>query len=425
MSLTPYEKRTRQRPSRGWDKRTWDLQSGQLSAVTIGSNPYNADNELIGFRNSEWKRQILNGENASTPMSAEFHQYRRLSPYNAAIVILSYGEPRYKQVDYYDNYLLFAPGKLPDNDFVSEVQSMADMKLLLTKLASGVEGLTILGELRETISLFRHPVKALRKGLDDYIVNAKKQRDRVARRRSRPGAKWKPRQKIWREVASGLWLEYAFGWSPTLRDIRETFDAILYRADAPENFKYSYRYRDMYMSNPTPYERGWGYIKAMLYEEHKFYVDVQHRGCAQGRCTAHTIPNALGLFPEEFIPTFWELCPWSFVIDYFSTIGDVLSAWAIAQRTSYIYNVRTTRKRTKSWIRQVAEPNLDHKYVGGFDHSPGMVYQSHKWVERAIRDPGVPYPSVQMKLNWRKTVNLSALMDEKARDMKFRPPRKH
>jgi hypothetical protein len=36
----------------------------------------------------------------------------------------------------------------------------------------------------------------------------------------------------------------------------------------------------------------------------------------------------LGFRWEDFIPTVWELIPYSFLVDYFTNIGDVLSAWS-------------------------------------------------------------------------------------------------
>jgi hypothetical protein len=33
-----------------------------------------------------------------------------------------------------------------------------------------------------------------------------------------------------------------------------------------------------------------------------------------------------GFTPSEFVPTAWELMPWSFLVDYFTNIGDILTS---------------------------------------------------------------------------------------------------
>jgi len=32
---------------------------------------------------------------------------------------------------------------------------------------------------------------------------------------------------------------------------------------------------------------------------------------------------------NNFVPTIWELVPWSFAADYFTNIGDILSSWSL------------------------------------------------------------------------------------------------
>jgi hypothetical protein len=62
-------------------------------------------------------------------------------------------------------------------------------------------------------------------------------------------------------------------------------------------------------------------------------------GCVNG-----ALPKAdlLQLTPKDFLPTAWDLLPFSFIADYFANIGDIINAVSLLG-TNYVFTCRTER----------------------------------------------------------------------------------
>jgi hypothetical protein len=159
------------------------------------------------------------------------------------------------------------------------------------------------------------------------------------------------------KAAGGLWLEYSFGWVPFLNDIQEGLKAYeRIWAEIPEQKKISAGYRVSYdrsrelSSYDTPgslqnhcgvVNYRWRVLSSSWIETH----DIRYRGAIRRSVTRPRWENAvelLGFKPLEFIPTAWELMPWSFLIDYATNIGDILQAVA-TDTSSVVYTSRSSR----------------------------------------------------------------------------------
>jgi hypothetical protein len=146
-------------------------------------------------------------------------------------------------------------------------------------------------------------------------------------------------------MVADTWLEYVFGWEPLVNDINDGARALA-----------NYKYKDL--KRPK-------YLKAVATVEDSEILDCNEANV--GACQFHgewhqvksfkTIyrgvyaatstfplpimaPKLFGFNLREFVPTVWELLPYSFLIDYFTNIGDILNAWSY-QRFGLAWSNRT------------------------------------------------------------------------------------
>jgi len=141
--------------------------------------------------------------------------------------------------------------------------------------------------------------------------------------------------KQWVNSLSSAYLEWVYGLKPTIADLEDA-------ATAAERLWGEYRYdrkqihavgRETVSQTPTKILWSNNPAKIHFIGENQRYVHDKY--VYQGIWKRETTgPNALsnigritsqfGLGLNEFVPTVWELLPWSFLADYFSNIGDVL-----------------------------------------------------------------------------------------------------
>jgi hypothetical protein len=227
---------------------------------------------------------------------------------------------------------------------------------------SAFQGGIFLGEALESLKMISSPAKTLRTQLGKYldavvrresdyraltlmqkkrarrapamIYNFKQtQRDLESnlRRNSRRAA-------IARETAIGksladTWLEYSFGWSPLVNDIQTAQKAFRKLMDEWEyTTKLSGVGKDEETTSTADYNQ-FGQIWNVLYKRITTDSIMVRYLCGMRSRTFKAPGDArlseqFGFVIEQFIPTVWELLPWSFLVDYFTNIGDILDASA-------------------------------------------------------------------------------------------------
>lgn len=119
----------------------------------------------------------------------------------------------------------------------------------------------------------------------------------------------------------------------------------------------------------------------------------------------YSFSSQSGLTFREFVPSLWELLPYSFVADYFGNIGDILNAISYSD-IKLTYCCRTDRYvGTAELSTQRVKPN-----IGGLTDYGGEYSWNTKKVtiQRSKFEPAVP--SLQLQLpNFKQGINLAAL----------------
>lgn len=198
-----------------------------------------------------------------------------------------------------------------------------------------ISGPTFAGELRQTLRMLKRPASALRDFTLSWLDSTRK--------RTR-GLKGKSLKK----ALASSYLEYQFGVKPLLNDTRAMADAAArlitgYRQTRVNGFGSAISDRSAVGASSRGY-----------FQFRKDYLErVSARCTVKGgvRATAESpgilggverLRQVLGFNLSEFVPTAWELLPFSFVVDYFANVGDILEAYT-TDTSQLIWYSRTMR----------------------------------------------------------------------------------
>lgn len=357
------------------------------------------DGPLLDFR-----QRIRNGDNATTYLSGEefivecepgyfYRKYKRDIPSDAL--------PNEYEDSVSGKYLFIAPisGTSDLSINTAKNQALARFYSNLNSIDTKFKGMVFAGELRESLKMIRHPASALRKGFSYYLNHIKKYgRLKRAHRLS---------------AVRATWLEYSFGWLPLINDLDSAITAF-YTSDVAHPIFEMARGRGMvedyspfFNFEVTPITNV--VLEVEMVQRMSTIVSLYGIHHSEGRGVENL--HHYGFRPSEFVPTLWELIPYSFVVDYFTNIGKILESW------SY-------RWIGPRFLSQTVITELEHKFerlqprvekIDGFSDvtvtiRPGSARSAHKNVTRI---PSVPLslPSLELKVpgRWTQWTNLVAL----------------
>jgi hypothetical protein len=177
------------------------------------------------------------------------------------------------------------------------------------------------------MQLLRHPFKVLRQAVASRPAAMI---DIVRRARHRRAAE---------RALADSWLEFSFGAVPLYNDIVDATKALASLYETPRRVTVTGKGGDelAYRSPSTlktvgnsMYYTGWYTLQNNAVVNYKagLATDLYCSVDADTLQKVEQVTDRLGLTANQFIPTLYEIMPWSFLIDYFSTLGVVVNAWA-------------------------------------------------------------------------------------------------
>jgi hypothetical protein len=209
-----------------------------------------------------------------------------------------------------------------------------------------ISGPTFLGELRESLMMIRRPAESLQKGLGMYMLKVEKNLKGIYRRppstrRIRDAfGNWQPvgknasRELDVKKMLADTWLEYSFGWSPLISDIKSAaialarFNTDIRRERVSAVGVHENVTVDLHNQagvSPVTMSTLWDRRETLL-NRVSYKVGLSASLTApQG--TPDRLIELCGFSMQNFIPTVWELLPWSFLVDYFANVNNVLEAY--------------------------------------------------------------------------------------------------
>lgn len=355
--------------------------------------------------NPKWRDQVARHQNATTGREIDLLNIRALGYGDVRARFLKLG-PRYSIA----RGLLMPPiyPGLPTNTANADYQARSRFFKRAKEAQTAFRGLTFLGELTETLRMLKRPGQGLRKGLDDYLTNVTK-RSRRAKRSSLPG------------IVSDTWLEHVFGWQPLLSDIRDAGTALNTNRDrlAGSYTRISGKGMEESASFSGPLDNsGFGYGLRYTYRRLTTdIVSVRYYGEVGAVCDNPIEANTdlFGVSWGDVVPSVWELIPYSFLVDYFSNIGDVLDAWSV-RRAMFTWCARSTRRSRAISVR---DWKMDWAYTQSSIGISGWIEQyaalspssvTRVYIKRETASPALPEFRFEIPGMGTKWINMSALL---------------
>lgn len=361
--------------------------------------------QRTGFSNPQWKVQVKAGANATTQLSGVFDSIEQLE--SGSFILHDYwasdGEmvQRYKFTGLRPNSVTFA-----GTSSSSVTADNLALKLLYRRIQdrrTSFQGGVFLGEIGESLRMLTSPAKALREGLNSYLSSVRKNA-----RGSR---------KAKRAVIADTWLEYSFGWLPLVYDIKEAADAYIKHKEKLLTNRLTSRGSESssvvdYVDVPGAEA---GNVPLRTSRKTVSTVSVQYivglRFAGSGASPDVTAFERAGLTLSQFVPTLWELIPYSFLVDYFTNIGDIINAGA-TNTSDVIWVCKTVRSEsvvtqtdTPDYSQSNDSPAIRRTITG----TPSLYVAKRKAIQRTV--PVLGYPRFEVSFPGRPTqwMNMAAL----------------
>lgn len=340
-----------------WTSEDWNPFSGNLTKAKGSGINRSGDPSFVGSVNPRWRSQVSHHENATTTaFGTGFH-----GEDGAAFtmnVSTQYAIGVFRDVGYNrTSGTRSCPfpdigSNAVDPTVKSDVRNRAIRKFLdqAKSKRSSFEAGQDLGEIKETIESFIHPMKSLRNLTVQYFSKLKK-----AKRRYRGD------NNSLRRALSDSYLEYRFGWRPLALDLADAYEGLRNRSRMTNIVDISAS-ASSGPSNGNP---------PVAYGAQVTSSYITFTRSTQGRYT-YKIKGAilLDLTPEGTIPvmqalqldslndfatTAWDLLPFSFVVDYFTNVGDIVNSLTFPY-SKLAWNCATEREIV-TWT-YYASPNI-------------------------------------------------------------------
>jgi len=354
-----------------------------------------------------WREYIKRGLPATTPFEGVMYQLNQNLPFKGEFHLIRrsdhserYGEQALDSVVTNAGF----PSASVDMD-AADNQAIKYMMRAIREQRTQMQGMIFVAEARKTMEMIRRPAKGLFQGLGDYMRSAGK-RARNAPRKSR------------KKILADTWLEYSFGWVPLASDIADAVKAYKSLARKKVINRLTRTGKDVGESHDMDLWIAGANIPVVrntwVYSTGSVRYIVGLRSQVTGFNGTTEVLERFGFVAKQFIPTLWEITPWSFLVDYFTNIGDILDA-AMTDQSDVIFvnkTVRTTHRTYRSV--ELDMKRLMSAYGGSLDvlaSGTAGQWSSLKTTVTRGTSPLVSIPNfrVEVPATVNKWLNLGAL----------------
>lgn len=290
-----------------------------------------------GFTNPYWREQIKAGIQAGTSYSLEATRLVTREPGLSEVIVT----PDLNQPDNFwvktrqettDAGLGIVGFHSPVDTIKADNQALTRLRFNIRDQSEHMNALITIGEGRETLRQMRKPYASIREAVSNYADASSSKIDALRRRRGRSLSRRAKAREV-RSVLADTWLETTFGVLPTMSDVKEASETLarLYEGNADKRSKLAGR---CVVANRAIN------IYPGLFNSSVYYTAVEtnetelgvHYRCGIAERTYsdfigwQRLGHLAGFRLGNFVPTLYELVPFSWLADYVTTLGEALTA---------------------------------------------------------------------------------------------------
>lgn len=356
--------------------------------------PAAADGTFAGLRSGStvdsWASKIKDGTFAGSAYSMNALEVKVASPMNArhiaTFVQTLNADTRYPALTalwdgsfkgYYMSAVAFGLNHRVTSSAENEAAALSRLYTKIKSEYQSFDSVTFLAEFRETLQMLRRPGNALIRSVSDFLstlTSARKKAVRTVKRRASDTDRSLRlrRLKSVKDGVAGSYLELVFGWNPLVSDVKEIAETAAKALVGRQGHSR--------VSASSPVLHASEVIasgKTRINEN----TDVSFRRVDMTRCSTHYVAGIrshatgpvsslnelarLSGFDLRNVPlALYEVLPYSFIVDYFLNIGDILEA-ACTDTSDVFYFSKTVRQQTDFLIREDLSPMTDQAVVPG------------------------------------------------------------
>lgn len=220
------------------------------------------------------------------------------------------------------------------------------------------------------------------------------------------------------QYASNAWLTWSFGISPMLSDVDSIAKSVASLLESPHNTVCTGKSKKEWFTGKAKTATS-GAFGTQLWVNYDLKHTLSYKYIAGMRFDVQSANNygirkQFGLEVAELIPTAWELIPYSWLVDYFTTVGAWLEDTFVSPPGDTIYVLLNKKYTCEAYIYGRYAENTATDAIIFQNVVPGAVnYKSF------TRTPlsALPHPSLHMKTSSQvgkfavnKLLNLVALL---------------
>lgn len=308
----------------------------------------------VGCNGYRWKiRNQLNATTAFTGSKGQVPVHRSTTPYlsfvnngtkNEFWYIGDWVRPSSSTLRYPDTSL----------DDTARARAAASFIRKARSHQNEFQGMVFLGELGETVSMIGGTLVGMLDLTHGHISGLQKIRKSLSR-------------KGLAKAAADRWLEFAFGWKPLYMDMQSALEAY-------NNLQLKRRssYIHAVASEFKTHAQTYGQVSRNYWKTNVSTNDVQETKVVYRGVVKHDIYSGAGPYArwlqhygfdmQSFVPSLWELMPWSFLIDYFVNVNHIIEAKTFA-RSSLCWCSETVRRQRSYLYHQVIDEAATEAYL--------------------------------------------------------------